>query len=227
MAVREQKPVAGLRDILAAAGDLFAESGYDGVSIQAIANRAATSKANVFHHFGSKEALYLAAMREACSGFVTASELLEDDTCLDHRERIATFMRGDLEHMHAQPERAHLILREVLESGPAGGKTLAQDVFDERFQQVVRLFRAGQQAGVFAADIRPELAAVVMIATTVFQFQSRNVVRYFAGVDFADDPAAYTRMVSRLLLDGMTHAPGPAPHDTQGRSSKGGGETDS
>jgi len=203
----EQKHVAGRRDILAAASDLFAESGYDGVSIQAIANRAATSKANVFHHFGAKDALYLAVMREACSGFVSASQLLDDDAGLDQRERIVAFLRGDLEHMHAEPERAHLILREILESGPGRGKALAHEVFDEHFQLVVRLFRNGQTAGIFASDIRPELAAVVMIATTVFLFQSRHVLRHFSGVDFVDDPGEYTHLVSRLLLDGMCHPP--------------------
>lgn len=208
--------------ILSAATDLFAEAGYEPVSIQAIAERAGTSKANVFHHFGSKEALYLAVMRGACSGFVSASEMLDESLGLEHSRRIREFLRRDLEHMHAEPDRAHLILREVLESGPGRGRALGREVFDEHFQLIVRLFRNGQGAGVFAADIRPEVAAVVMIATTVFMFQSRHVLRHFAGVDFVDDVDEYTRLTSRILLDGMRN---PAASDASHPADDGGGES--
>ena len=46
--------------ILLAARRLFAERGFDGVSINDVAAAAGVSKANVFHHFGSKPKLHLA-----------------------------------------------------------------------------------------------------------------------------------------------------------------------
>lgn len=197
-----QNPAAGRGDILAAATDLFAESGYDAVSIQAIARRAGTSKANVFHHFGSKELLYLEVMRTACGGFATATELVHGVDA-DHARRVVEFLRGDMEQMREDPDRAHLILREVLESGPGRGQALATDVFDEHFRLVVGLFREGQEAGVFADDIVPEAAAVMMIAASVFVFQSRHVLRYLPDVDFVDDPEGYAELAGRILLDGL------------------------
>lgn len=198
----EPSSAPGRGEILAAATDLFAESGYDAVSIQVIAQQARTSKANVFHHFGSKEALYLEVMQQACGGFATATELAEDMAC-DHAARIEAFLRGDMEQMRADPERAHLILREVLESGPGRGQKLASDVFDEHFRLVVELFRDGQHAGVFAADIKPEMAAMMMIAAGVFVFQSRHVLRHLVDSDLVDDPQRYAGQAARLLLDGM------------------------
>ena len=197
----------GRGEILTASTDLFAESGYDAVSIQAIAQRAGTSKANVFHHFGSKESLYLEVMQQACGGFATATELAEEMAC-DHAARVEAFLRGDMEQMRADPERAHLILREVLESGPSRSKKLASDVFDEHFRLVVALFRDGQKAGVFAADIEPETAAIMMIAAGVFVFQSRHVLRHLVDGHVVDDPERYAGQMARILLNGMRAQPG-------------------
>ncbi len=59
---REPRAPRGRTDaaerILVAARDLFTERGFDGVSIRDIAGRSGVSKANVFHHFTSKAALY-------------------------------------------------------------------------------------------------------------------------------------------------------------------------
>jgi AcrR family transcriptional regulator len=49
--------------ILTAAREAFAERGYDAASIRAIATRAGVDPALVHHYFGTKEQLFLAAMR--------------------------------------------------------------------------------------------------------------------------------------------------------------------
>ncbi|MEV5569577.1 TetR family transcriptional regulator [Spirillospora sp. NPDC052269] len=49
--------------ILAAARDLFAEKGFDGASLRAIAREAGVDPALVHHYFGSKEGVFVAAMR--------------------------------------------------------------------------------------------------------------------------------------------------------------------
>ncbi|MDZ7747932.1 MAG: TetR/AcrR family transcriptional regulator [Halofilum sp. (in: g-proteobacteria)] len=197
-----QSPPAGRAEVLAAATDLFGESGFDAVSISAIAQRAGTSKANVFHHFGSKEALYLEVMRDACGQFAEAVEDLRDDS-LGFEDRLVAFIRRDIELMHEQPDRSHLILREVLESGPSRGRELAGEVFHDHFGDIVALFAEGQQAGVFSREVPPSVGAVAMIACNVFLFQSQHVLRYLPGVDFVDDPARYAALISRVLLDGL------------------------
>ena len=45
---------AGELAILEAAERLFAQQGYDGVSMRTIAREAGVSKANIYHHFDSK-----------------------------------------------------------------------------------------------------------------------------------------------------------------------------
>lgn len=60
---RRPGPTETREAILTAARDLFAERGYDGASIRAIARAADVDPALVHHFFGTKEDVFVAAMR--------------------------------------------------------------------------------------------------------------------------------------------------------------------
>lgn len=204
-----QNSTTGRAEILAAATDLFGRAGFDAVSISSIASQAGTSKANVFHHFCSKEGLYLEVMRAACKVFARALDEAQD-AAGGFDERLRTLIHHDIEIMRANPDRAHLILREVLESGPSRGRALAGEVFDDQFRELVSMFEQGRAAGAFRDDVPAPLAATMMIACNVFLFQSRNVLRHLPGIDFVDDPDRYATLVSRVLLEGLHCRPEPA-----------------
>ncbi|MGI6632481.1 MAG: TetR/AcrR family transcriptional regulator [Bacillota bacterium] len=57
-----EKPGGTRKRILDAAIREFAEKGYDNASTNSIVDAAGTSKGLLFHYFGSKDALYLAAL---------------------------------------------------------------------------------------------------------------------------------------------------------------------
>lgn len=202
MSQSPQSHSAGWDEILRAATDLFAESGYDAVSMNAIAVRAGTSKANVFHHFGSKDALYLEVMRGACGGFETSIGIFERGRH-DFGQRLAEFVRADLAAMAAQSDFSHLILRGILDSGPCRGQALATEVFDHAFDRIVKVLEQGQDRGEVADDVPPALAASMLIACNVFMFQSQHVLKHLPGVDFVDDPERYAALVGRVLFDGL------------------------
>ncbi|MFI0352374.1 TetR family transcriptional regulator [Actinomadura sp. 9N407] len=60
---RRPGPTETREAILAAARELFAEKGYDGASLRAIARTAGVDPALVHHFFGNKEGVFVAAMR--------------------------------------------------------------------------------------------------------------------------------------------------------------------
>jgi TetR/AcrR family transcriptional regulator len=197
-----QNQSAGRDEILRAATDLFAESGFDAVSMNSIAVRAGTSKANVFHHFGSKDALYLAVMRDACGRFETSIDAFEGED-RDFAQRLSGFVREDLQAMAAQSDYSHLILREILDSGPRRGQALATEVFDQAFGRIVAVLEQAQARGEVSAEVPPALAASMLLACNVFMFQSQHVLKYLPGVDFVDDPERYAALVGRVLSDGL------------------------
>lgn len=54
------------REILKAAVDLFTNQGYDGTSVDDIAEAAGVSKQTVYSHFGNKETLFAIAVETKC-----------------------------------------------------------------------------------------------------------------------------------------------------------------
>lgn len=69
--------------IIAAAIDEFAVSGYAGASMVVIADRAGISKPLIYQYFGSKDGLYLSCLHEVAGALLDRLELAqlqEDDT---------------------------------------------------------------------------------------------------------------------------------------------------
>jgi AcrR family transcriptional regulator len=65
---RAEKKEVTRRALMDAAARVFAERGFHGTSIDAVAEEAGFTKGAVYSHFGSKEELYLALLDERLSG---------------------------------------------------------------------------------------------------------------------------------------------------------------
>ncbi|MDV9173325.1 helix-turn-helix domain-containing protein [Streptomyces sp. W16] len=64
MGLRERKKLETAKRIIRTAIDLFSERGFDGVSVQEIADASDVSKMTVFNYFGTKEDLVFWPMEE-------------------------------------------------------------------------------------------------------------------------------------------------------------------
>lgn len=188
--------------ILAAAQQLFAEQGYDAVSTSAIAERAAVSKANIFHHFSSKKALYLAVLGAGCK---KSAPILDDliQESGSFSERLYHFIHAHIENLHKYDEVSRLILRELLENGPHRGQELAEEVMGASFSRLVGILRDGQHCGELRGNVDPAMVALLLVGANVFFFQSRDVLRHFPDVEFADDMQVYSRMLTDILVHGV------------------------
>jgi TetR/AcrR family transcriptional regulator len=191
--------------ILAAAEALFAEQGFDAVSMSAIAEKAEVSKANIFHHFSSKNALYLAVFGSACRESRTRLDLLESNVG-NFVERLSHFATGHLQAILEHSNMARLVLRDLLENGADKGKELAEQVFGPNFAKLVEIIRNGQARGELRTDVDPAMVAVMLIAANVYFFEARDMLRHFPDVDFADKPEHYSAKMLQLMLHGILPA---------------------
>ncbi len=194
--------------ILTAAEDLFSRRGFDAVSMNDIAEAAGVSKANIFHHFESKSALYLAVVRCACTDSIERLQQLQhEDGAIP--ERLADFAASHLHNMLEHERVSRLILREIVgEQGARRAQELAEQVFGENFAILVEIVRTGQRRGELRADFDPAMVATLLIGANVFFFESQEVLRHFKDVAFARDPQRYSHMLMDILLRGI-HAPKP------------------
>jgi len=69
---RDGNPEETRREILRAAGESFASSGFVGATTRAVAARAGVNVATLHYHFGSKEGLYRAVLAAASAGTLPA-----------------------------------------------------------------------------------------------------------------------------------------------------------
>ncbi len=202
--VSSRNTVDAAARILRAAEALFSRHGYDGVSMSAIALQAGVSKANVFHHFSSKNALYLAVLQAACRDSAEhLNQLGADSGTLP--ERLSDFAENQLKHMLEQGRVTRLVLRELLKDGEQQGRELAEQVFGDNFARLVEILRVGQTRGELRADVDPAMVATALIGANVFFFESHEVLRHFRDVDFALAPGRYSRMLVDLLLHGIAN----------------------
>jgi AcrR family transcriptional regulator len=100
---------------LTVAARLFAERGFYGASIAAIANELALTKQALLHHFGSKEKLYgeiLKAISDKTLARLEAIQASTDDPAEQLEEVIVEHFREQM----AEQDAARLLMRELLDN---------------------------------------------------------------------------------------------------------------
>ncbi len=204
----EQHPPARPRTgaaerIIEAAKLLFAREGYASVSIRDIAEAAEVCKANVFHHFASKEALYLEVLRRCCHSTRTLLDDLEGSDGGPLAQRLSHFVRTYLLRSREDLDGSLLVLTEAFDTTPCRARALVDEVFGSDFQRLTNIFTEGQQSGEWRRDLDPALMASLIVAANSFFISYREILRQLPGVDFADDPERYAAMVVEALLHGI------------------------
>lgn len=192
----------GRTRLLTAAAAEFAKHGFAGTSIASIARSAGVVKSTVFHHFDSKDALYLAVIREAAVEFgQTMDTVLSDSASPAHC--LADFQRRHLAHIQRNAQVARLVLRELQEPASERCKALVREVLAPNFSRLVSYLGGAASAGLIRSDIRPQVAALVMLAANVLFFQSREALAYLPGMELDQDPDQYAAAVVDVIFRGL------------------------
>jgi AcrR family transcriptional regulator len=159
--------------ILAASAKEFAEKGYGGARINAIAERAGTNKRMLYHYFGGKDALYLAVL-EGSYMQIRAAEmrlhLAERDPESGIRELVLFTWRYYLEH----PEFLSLLNTENLHR--ARFLKRSARIFELNsplVEQIGGLLRRGAASGVFRQDTDPVKVYIGIAALGFFYLSNR------------------------------------------------------
>jgi TetR/AcrR family transcriptional regulator, cholesterol catabolism regulator len=145
--------------LVAAALELFAAHGYDGTTMDMIADRADVARTTVFNHFMRKDALLLAALadrRRVVGDRLTRTSRLPTD------ERIRDAVTGWARAYQTDTATGSALVRAWVQ---AGGPYLpdSTDTAD-LFADAVRL---GQGRGDIRADIDPALTGLILLDVNI------------------------------------------------------------
>ncbi len=202
---RRRDPEATREALLAAGTRLFAERGYDGVPLSALAGETGVNKAMVSYHFGGKRKLYEAIVTATFADIVPRAEKLAQSSRPAPellRELVAliadTGTRGN-------PHFPAIMLREVL----AGGRHLGAETmtYPLRVAEVVRrIVERGVEEGAFR-PVDPLLTHLSLVGGLLFFFATARLrERLFTEGRLdrkPDDAARYVAHVQELLIHGL------------------------
>jgi len=193
---------SGEHAILEAAEILFAERGFDAVSMSAIARLANTSKPNIYHHFENKNELYLAVMKTAVKRSSALLDELEDapGTFSQH---LSDFSAGQLNNILTHNHSTQFILRETLSGDTRRGQEIAKHVVGEIFSQLVAMVHQGQRENEFRNDVDPALAAFMVVAANMFFFQATPILKHIPEAHFTDDAETFSNGIMNILFNGV------------------------
>jgi TetR/AcrR family transcriptional regulator len=203
---KPKAPEANRARILRAAIDEFAARGYKGASMDAIADRTATTRALINYYFGSKERVYLAVLEHVYSEIRQAEGLLE----LDHLDPIAAIRRIVEFTFTYYLEHEGFVRLVVAENQARGGhlrksptmRTLNRPIIE----RLTRVIARGQADGSFRADADPVDVHMAIAALGLFNVTNQ----YTFGAIFQRDMGAKgdvrrrRELVAELILGYLT-----------------------
>lgn len=196
--------------LILAAGELFAETGLDGASVRAIAEKVGANIAAINYHFGSKENLYTEALLHViqeceCHG---AREALLHEEHFSTPERKAGLLRDLVRERftsYFSPTRpqwyGRLVIRSMQDPTPSLETVVKQLMFPEH-EALVKVF---QRVNPALSDDAARLWAFSLIGQIGFYVFGESVILMVLNTrryepDFLEKAAAH---VARTLIAAM------------------------
>jgi TetR/AcrR family transcriptional regulator len=181
--------------IRTAATQLFATLGYEGTSLQAIAERVGVTKQTLLYHYPSKDALRRAVLEHVFTHWRQRLPQMLEAVTSGHG-RFEALTRELVHFFDADSNRARLLARELLDN-PEEMRRLLVDNLKPWLLLVAQYIREGQKTGIIHADLDPEAYVLNVIMLVLSNATVRSLAQSVLGSEARGDAAA--RQMSELL----------------------------
>ncbi|MFI5376729.1 MAG: TetR/AcrR family transcriptional regulator [Candidatus Rokuibacteriota bacterium] len=205
---RPRRPAGTRAALLAAATELFAAQGFDGVSVSDIAEKAGVNRAMISYHFGGKRDLYAAILAATFQEIVADVERIAGSAGPAPQVlRAIVAAIGDAA-THRHPHFCTMMLREVLTGGQhMGTAVLAQPA--RVLAAVQRVVERGVREGAFR-PVDPLLTHLSLVGSLVFFFATTGFRQRVIPDRRPPDGATYVKHLQDLIIEGLaTRGAGP------------------
>ena len=194
---------------------LFANQGFDGTSLQAIADQVGVAKQTLLYHYPSKDSLRQKVIASLLEHWRKRLPQMLQAVTSGHRrfdaltEELVRFFRDD-------PDRARLLVREMLDN-PTGMAHLLTDSLRPWLLLVAQYIREGQESGMIYEDIDPEAYVMNTIVAVVAAVAAESVLNDVVGASAAHNGPRH-RALSELLRSSRRALFSPSTSDKRVQS---------
>ena len=158
---------------------LFASLGYDGTSLQAIAERVGVTKQTLLYHYASKDALRRAVLEQIFAHWRERLPSMLQAVTSGH-DRFEALTRELVRFFEADQHRAQLLMRELLDN-PHEMRRLLSDNLRPWILLVAQYIRQGQQSRIIHDDLDPEAYVLHVILLVLSSIAVHGVASNLLG----------------------------------------------
>ncbi|KUP94632.1 TetR/AcrR family transcriptional regulator [Tritonibacter horizontis] len=199
-ASRSRDPERTKGEILAAALAVFAENGYDGARIQQISHRAGCNPRLIYHYFGSKDDLYLAALRKIYAEIRSREEDL-NLAALAPREAILRLAEFTFDFFDGNAPFVSITRSENL----LGGQYIRQlpeinRLSNPLIEKIAEVLKRGEGTGEIRPGIDPMQLYISIVALSAHHINAAHTLSATFGTDLTDPKWRQTRRAHVVTL---------------------------
>lgn len=114
--MEQKKSTQKRHQLLNAALDVFSLYGFNGASLDEIAQIAEMHKSNIFYYYENKEALYVEVLTTVMQKWLAPLQMLESE--LEPAEAITQYLMQKIEVSRTQPKASKLFALEIIQGAP-------------------------------------------------------------------------------------------------------------
>jgi TetR/AcrR family transcriptional regulator len=165
------------RAILAAAESVFAERGFSGATMSAIASRAGSPKANIHYYFPTKETLYRAVVERVLTAWLDAAQSF--DLSDDPKEALTGYIGAKMDLAREMPLSSQIYASEIMRGAPVVQDYLETTLYawvEARSAVVRRWISEGK-----LKDVEPKFLFYMIWATTQHYANAAHEVATLEG----------------------------------------------
>ena len=197
--------------ILTAAEAVFAEHGFDGARIDAIADVSGYNKTLIFRYFGDKLGLYAEVLKRVDRGInelqARLAPVLEDETIISDAQRFRNFLEigvGALfDYLLEHPRFMRMLTWEMAEGWQTYAKITELLKIDD-IDQFETLFQPMQSAGLLRSGFNPILQLTMIMQICQSYLASLPLYQMILpGEDFSS--AAALARAREYIIDFVVH----------------------
>jgi len=200
--------------ILNAAEAVFAEHGFDGARVDAIATEAGYNKSLIFQYFGDKQGLYVEVMRRADNEMSVIQKRLLESLQVDmaifsdsrrFKDLLEVIIGVLFDYLVEHPRLVRMLSWEQAEGWETYKKILSQFDIDDN-EQFETIFRAASDAGLLRLDFSPlfQITLALQVCQTYLSWKPLYEI-VFPREDFSS-PEARARgreYIIRFIVAGI------------------------